>query len=110
MLTLEQITDALDRADCNYKQAAILLGVSVSTMGDRIHRLREQGYDIPKPRGHLNRIETFYCPTKAEIERAAAEIRAGWPPGEAAKRAKWCHCGEYEIPRVSMESEPEDGI
>lgn len=30
-----------------------------------------------------------YCPTPSEIEAATAEIRAGWPPEEFARRAAW---------------------
>ena len=99
-LTPEQLREALERANRNYQDAAVLLGANVSTLRTRIKRLRAEGHEIPGPMGHINRAESFYCPTRQEIEQAAAEIRANWPANEHAKRARWAHCVEYEIPRM----------
>ena len=46
-------------------------------------RLRDRGRPVTIPdRDHPD----AYLPTPEEIARAAAKIRAGWPPGEAHRR------------------------
>ena len=104
-LSADEIREAILQGDRNYKAAAALLGIGSATLYSRIKKLRAEGEEIPGPMGHIRRAERHYKPNKKEIERVTEEIRAGWPPGEEVLRAKWAHCGEYEIPRVELEED-----
>ena len=46
-----------------------------------------QRYRVPAPSQPARRVvESDYCPTAEEIQRAAAEVRASWTPAEERKR------------------------
>ena len=97
-LTPDKIRQAIVDADYHYARAAKLLDCSPDTLRARVSVLRRGGHWFPGSRA-IGQNEC-YEPTEDEIERATAEIQAKWPPGEHAKRARWAHCGEYEIPRM----------
>ena len=46
-----------------------------------------------------------WVPSGDVIADATRQMRANWPPGEHAKRARWAYCGEYEIPQVVLEDD-----
>lgn len=49
-----------------------------------------------------------WVPSGDVIADATRQMRANWPPGERAKRARWAYCGEYEIPQVVLEDDSRD--
>lgn len=78
MLTPDQISMArgMWTAGATRDEIAFTLGVSIDTLRAR---LRDQLADLPPRDRRANSGRRGIDPTREEIMRATAEIRAGWP-------------------------------
>lgn len=56
----------------------------------------------------VGKRQLAWVPSGDVIADETRKIREGWPPGEFGKRARWAHCGEYEIPQVAVEEDSRD--